>query len=143
MARILVVDDDIDFQVIMRRILETEGYEVAIAPDGDKALEMVRRGEPPDIVLLDIMMATTLEGVDVAREMKGDPALEKMPIIMISSIATSPHAAEFPDDEHIPIDGWISKPVQRTVLLKTLERFLGQGPEETTQECDKTCRSSP
>ncbi len=129
MAKILVVDDDVDFQVIMRRILETEGYEVAIAENGDRALEMVREGEPPDMVLLDIMMATTLEGVDVAREMKGDPALEEVPIIMISSIATSPHAAEFPDDEHIPIDGWISKPVQRDVLLKTLDRFLGQSSE--------------
>jgi CheY-like chemotaxis protein len=132
MAKILVVDDDVDFQVIMRRILETEGYEVAIAENGDRALEMVRQGEPPDMVLLDIMMATTLEGVDVAREMKGDPALEDVPVIMISSIATSPHAAEFPDDEHIPINGWISKPVQRAVLLKTLERLLGQGTEQKT-----------
>ena len=127
MARILVVDDDVDFQVIMRRMLEAEGYEVAIAEDGQRALEMLRQGEPPDMVLLDIMMATSLEGVDVARDMKVDPALQDVPIIMISSIATSPHAAEFPDDEHIPIDGWISKPVQRAVLLKTLERFLGQG----------------
>ncbi len=132
MAKILVVDDDIDFQVIMRRILEAEGYEVVIAEDGDRALEIVRRDGPPDLVLLDIMMATTLEGVDVAREMKGDPTLEEVPIIMISSIATSPHAAEFPDDEHIPINGWISKPVQREVLLKTLERFLGPGSEQGT-----------
>jgi chemosensory pili system protein ChpA (sensor histidine kinase/response regulator) len=134
MAKILVVDDDIDFQVIMRRILEGEGYEVAIAENGNEALEMVHQGEPPDMVLLDIMMATTLEGVDVARKMKSEPALENVPIIMISSIATSPHAAEFPDDEHIPIDGWISKPVQRTVLLKTLERFLAEDSEESMED---------
>lgn len=132
MARILVVDDDTDFQLIMRRMLEAEGYEVAIAENGDKALEMVRQTGPPDMVLLDVMMATTLEGVDVAREIKKDPALEHVPIIMISSIATSPHATEFPDEEHIPIEGWISKPVQRSVLLKTLERFLGQGSAEST-----------
>ncbi|HUV72915.1 MAG TPA: response regulator [Anaerolineae bacterium] len=132
MARILVVDDDVDFQVIMRRMLEGEGYEVAIADDGDKALEIARQTGPPDMILLDVMMATTLEGVDVAREIKGDPALAHVPIIMISSIATSPQAAEFPDDEHIPIEGWITKPVQRSVLLKTLERFLGQGSEEST-----------
>lgn len=132
MARILVVDDDVDFQVIMRRMLEAEGYEVSIAENGDEALELVRQGETPDVILLDVMMATTLEGVDVAREMKGDPALEDVPIIMVSSIATSPHAAEFPDDEHVPIDGWLSKPVQPSVLLKTLDRFLGEGAEETT-----------
>jgi CheY-like chemotaxis protein len=132
MARILVVDDDTDFQVIMRRMLEAEGYEVAIAENGDRALEFVRKTGPPDMVLLDVMMATTLEGVDVAREMKKDPALEHVPIIMISSIATSPYATEFPDEEHIPIEGWISKPVQRSVLLKILDRFLGEGSEDST-----------
>jgi len=132
MAKILVVDDDVDFQVIMRRMLEGEGYEVSIAENGDKALEMARQGEPPDVVLLDVMMSTTLEGVDVARSIKGDPALRYVPIVMVSSIATSPQAAEFPDHEHIPIDGWFTKPVQRSVLLKTLERLLGQGSEETT-----------
>ncbi|MCJ7618975.1 MAG: response regulator [Anaerolineae bacterium] len=130
MARILVVDDDVDFQVIMRRMLEAEGYEVSIAENGNQALEMVRRGQMPDVILLDVMMATTLEGVAVAREIKGDAALEDVPIIMVSSIATSPEAAEFPEYEHIPIDGWLSKPVQRDVLLKTLERFLSQGSEE-------------
>jgi len=132
MPKILVVDDDVDFQVIMRRMLEAEGYEVAIAENGDKALEMARQGELPDVVLLDVMMSTTLEGVDVARSIKGDPALQHVPIVMVSSIATSPQAAEFPDHEHIPIDGWFTKPVQRSVLLKTLERLLGQGSEETT-----------
>jgi CheY-like chemotaxis protein len=127
MAKILIVDDDVDFQVIMRTMLEGEGYEVAIAENGGRALEMLRQSGPPDLVLLDVMMATTLEGVDVAREIKGDPALEHVPLIMVSSIATSPYASEFPDDEKIPIDGWISKPAQRSVLLKTLERFLGQG----------------
>lgn len=130
MARILVVDDDVDFQVIMRRMLEAEGYEVSIAENGNQALEMVRRGEMPDVILLDVMMATTLEGVAVAREIKGDAALEDVPIIMVSSIATSPEAAEFPENEHIPIDGWLSKPVQRDVLLKTLERLVSQGSEE-------------
>jgi CheY-like chemotaxis protein len=132
MPKILVVDDDVDFQIIMRRMLEAEGYEVAIAENGDEALEMVRQGEPPDVVLLDVMMSTTLEGVDVARSIKGDPALQTVPIVMISSIATSPEAAEFPDQEQIPIDGWFTKPVQRSVLLKTLERLLGQDSEETT-----------
>jgi CheY-like chemotaxis protein len=132
MPRILVVDDDVDFQVIMRRVLESEGYEVTIAENGDSALEMVREAEPPDVVLLDVMMSTTLEGVDVARTIKEDTALEHVPIIMVSSIATSPYAAEFPDYEHMPIDGWFSKPVQPSVLLKTLQRLLGQGSEETT-----------
>ena len=111
MPKILVVDDDADFQVIMRRMLEAEGYDVATAENGDQALEVARQTRPPDMVLLDVMMATTLEGVDVAHELKGDPSLQHVPIIMVSSIATSPHASEFPDEKPIPIDGWLSKPV--------------------------------
>jgi two-component system response regulator HydG len=129
MAKILVVDDDVDFQVIMRKMLEGEGYEVEIAADGDHALNVARQDEPPDLILLDVMMATTLEGVHVAREIKSDVTLEDIPIIMVSSIATSPHAADFPEDE-VPIDGWLTKPVQRSVLLKILDHFLGGEAEQ-------------
>ncbi len=123
MARILVVDDDPDFVLVTRAILEAEGYQVTAASDGTSALEMMRQ-QRPDVVLLDVMMSTTLEGVDVAREMEADPQLRDVPIIMISSIATSEYAAEFPDDESIPIAAWISKPIQPAVLLKTVRRFV-------------------
>lgn len=123
MNKILVVDDDPVFLVVCRSILETEGYQVLEAGDGGQALETMRR-EKPDLVLLDIMMSTTLEGVDVSKEMEADPNLSDVPIVMISSIATSEYASEFPDEERIPIDAWISKPIQPEVLLKTVKRFL-------------------
>jgi CheY-like chemotaxis protein len=124
MSRILVVDDDPGFLLICRSILEAEGYQVLEATNGSKALEMVRQ-ERPDLVLLDVMMSTTLEGVDVSKEMKADPGLKGVPVVMISSIATSEYASAFPDDERIPIDAWITKPIQPEVLLKTIKRFLG------------------
>ena len=124
MAKILVVDDDPDFVLINRVILEFEGHEVFEAANGSEALEMMRR-DRPDLVLLDVMMSTTLEGVDVSREIESDPDLKDVPVVMISSIATSEHAAEFPDDERVPIAGWISKPIQPAVLLKTVRRFVG------------------
>jgi len=123
MPKILVVDDDPDFVLISRTILETEGYQVLEANNGDQALEILRR-DKPDVMLLDVMMSTTLEGVDVCREIKSDPSLKDLPIVMISSIGTSEYAAEFPDDEPVPIDGWISKPIQPAVLLKTVRRFV-------------------
>ncbi|MCX7682516.1 MAG: response regulator [Anaerolineae bacterium] len=123
MARILVVDDDPDFVLVVRAILEAEGHQVSDASDGNTALEVMRK-ERPDVVLLDVMMSTTLEGVDISREMERDPQLKDVPIIMISSIATSEYAAEFPDDERVPIAAWISKPIQPAVLLKTLKRFV-------------------
>ena len=123
MPKILVVDDDPDFILICRMILEAEGYQVLEAANGSQALESMRQ-EKPDLVLLDVMMSTTLEGVDVSKEMETDPKLKEVPVVMISSIGTSEYASEFPDDERIPIDAWISKPVQPEVLLKTVRRFV-------------------
>lgn len=130
MDKILIVDDDPDFVFICRRILEAEGYQVLEASSGDEGLRVMRR-EKPALVLLDVMMSTTLEGVDVSRELEADPDLQGIPVIMVSSIATSEYASEFPDNERIPIEGWISKPIQPEVLLKTVRRFLGKGAQES------------
>lgn len=121
--RILVVDDDRDFVELTSMILTKEGYKVSSAFSGEQAFQTMR-AERPDLVLLDVMMATPLEGVAVAREMAGNPALKDIPIIMISSIDSSQHAALLPDDLHIPADAWISKPVDPDGLLKTIRRFL-------------------
>lgn len=123
MAKILIVDDDPDFVLVCRTILEEEGYEVGEAANGSIALKTIRQ-EPPDLVLLDVMMSTTLEGVDVSKEIESDPDLSGIPIVMVSSIATTEYAMDFPDDEPIPIEAWISKPVQPAVLLRTVKRFV-------------------
>jgi CheY-like chemotaxis protein len=124
MAKILVVDDDRDFVHIIRTVLQAEGYQVSTAANGDQALKKMHQ-DKPDLVLLDVMMSTTLEGVSVSKEIESDPDLKGVPIIMISSIATTEYASEFPDEERIPIEAWLSKPIQPSVLLKTVKRFLG------------------
>ena len=131
MAKILIVDDDPDFVLLGRTILESQGYEVLEALDGNTALEMMRQ-EKPDLVLLDVMMSTTLEGVRVSREMEADAELATVPIVMISSIATTEYAAEFPDDERIPIAAWISKPIHPTILLKTVQSLVAHPPQLLT-----------
>lgn len=123
MPKILVVDDDPDFVLICRTVLKEAGYDVVEAANGRIALEVMRE-DRPDLVLLDVMMSTTLEGVDVSKEMKSDLDLKDVPIVMVSSIATTEYAMDFPSDEHIPIEAWISKPIQPTVLLRTVERFI-------------------
>jgi len=121
--KILIVDDDRDFIELNTTILTQEGYEVSAAANGHEALQLMK-ADRPDLVLLDVMMATPLEGVSVARKMEGDIALKDIPIIMISSIDSSKHAGLLPDDLHIPIDAWISKPLDPDDLLKTIRRFL-------------------
>jgi CheY-like chemotaxis protein len=123
MARILVVDDDPDFQMVCQSVLKAEGYQVMQAANGDAAWTMLQQ-EKPDLILLDVMMSTTLEGVDVCKQIRADPKLKDLPVVMVSSIGSTEYASEFPDDERIPIDAWISKPLQPAVLVKTVKRFV-------------------
>lgn len=120
---ILVVDDDPDFVEITRTILLDEGYEVITAASGDEALRKVR-SDKPDLILLDIMMDTILDGVNVSQELRDDPQLRQIPLVMISSITSTEHAEMFPTDEYLHVDGWLSKPIQPQDLLKIVSRFV-------------------
>lgn len=122
-AKIVIADDDPDFAQIMRTILAAEGYEVATAKDGEQALRIMREGGI-DLILLDIMMASVPDGVSVAYEMQKDAALKAIPIIMVSSIISSPHASMFPTDQYIPMDVWITKPVEPSDLLAKIAGLL-------------------
>jgi CheY-like chemotaxis protein len=123
MARILVVDDDPDFVEITRTILESKGYEVASAANGAQALKSMRQ-DLPDLVLLDVMMSTVLDGLNLSHVMSEDPELCSVPVVMVSSITDSPSAWMFPTDEYIPIDAWISKPVQPDDLLSKVAQYI-------------------
>lgn len=125
MKKILVVDDDSDYQMICEMVLKGAGYQVIQAMNGGDAIDALRK-EKPNLILLDVMMSTVLEGVEVSKQIKSDAGLKDVPVVMISSITTSEYASAFPDDERIPIDAWLSKPIQPDVLLKTVHRFLGQ-----------------
>lgn len=124
MKTILVVDDDPDFCEITRLILSGEGYDVVTAANGDQALDTLKECEP-NLVVLDVMMAGILDGVNVALTMSENPQLRDIPILMVSSIASSPMAERFPTGEYLPISGWISKPVQPEGLLKTVRKLAG------------------
>ena len=123
MAKILVVDDDPDFSEITRTILLANGYEVSTATNGDEALKLMRQ-DVPDLVLLDVMMSSVLDGVNVSHAMNEDPMLKRVPIVMLSSIASSPEAGMFPTDEYLPIDAWLSKPVQPKELLAKVAHYI-------------------
>jgi CheY-like chemotaxis protein len=123
MAKILVVDDDPDFVEITRTILEANRYDVSSAANGDQALKAMRK-ELPDLVLLDVMMSTLLDGLNLSHLMSEDAELRQVPIVMISSITDSPSSGMFPTDEYIPIDAWITKPVQPDDLLEKVAQFI-------------------
>jgi two-component system alkaline phosphatase synthesis response regulator PhoP len=120
---ILLVDDDPDFIEVTRTVLEKEGFSVITAANGDQGLTKARN-EHPDLILLDIMMASVLDGVNVSEALREDEDLRQIPLIMISSIAQSEHADQFPTDEYMHIDNWLSKPVQPRDLVKAINQLL-------------------
>jgi CheY-like chemotaxis protein len=120
-AKILLVDDDPDFVNITRTVLQSKDHEVKIAANGQQALAAMR-AEKPDVVLLDIMMSYILDGVDVTHEMAADEDLKDIPVIMVTSLASTPDADVFPTDEHVSVDGWMSKPIKPEELLAEIDR---------------------
>ena len=116
MARVLVVDDDPDFVKVTTKVLETGGHEGVSAANGAAALKAMRQ-DTPDVVLLDIMMSYILDGLDVSREMAEDPELKDIPVIMVTSLTGVRGSGMFPTDEYVPVDEWLSKPVDPEELL--------------------------
>jgi CheY-like chemotaxis protein len=126
-ATILVVDDDPDFVEIMRTILEANNYRVLTAVNGDQALAQVK-AQHPDLMLLDIMMSTVLDGLYVSEQLAQDPVAKDIPVIMVSSIAETPYAEVFPMDQQPHMDAWLSKPVDPKVLLAKVGQLLQPQP---------------
>jgi CheY-like chemotaxis protein len=123
MAKILIVDDDPDFVEIVRTILTSEGYEIRTAANGDQGIKAMKK-EKPDLVLLDIMMSYVLDGLDVSQRIAKDPELKGIPVLMVTSLTATQEAGMFPTDEDVPIDGWVTKPVNAANLKKQIAELL-------------------
>ncbi len=87
-TRILLIDDDPDIHLAVQMILEPLGYTVACHQTGQAGLEAIRR-DPPDVVLLDIMLTHPSEGLQVACELRRDRQLKTIPLILMSAIGQS------------------------------------------------------
>lgn len=81
--KLLLVDDDAAIRVIATRALKRAGFTVSIANDGAQALEAVLT-ERPDVILLDWMMPD-LDGLEVCRRLKSDPASAEIPVIFLTA----------------------------------------------------------
>lgn len=125
MAKILVVDDDPDFVTATRIVLEHAGHQVIAAASGDEGFARAK-AERPDLVLLDVIMDTVLDGLSVSDRMHEDPQLSSIPIIMVTSIANTDYAALFPTDEDIHIDAFMSKPIAPNDLIRQVNRLLAK-----------------
>ena len=84
-AKILMVDDDVDFVESTKTILESKPYEVIVANNGDEGLRKARE-EKPDLILLDVIMPVK-DGFTAAEQLKKDPQLSKIPTLMLTAFA--------------------------------------------------------
>jgi adenylate cyclase len=102
-AHVLVVDDDSVNRVLLSRSLEREGHRFAIAEDGRRALEILRR-ESVDVVLLDVLMPE-MDGFEVLAQMQADSELRHIPVIMISALEDTDSVVrgiELGADDYLP-----------------------------------------
>lgn len=118
-SRVLVVDDGDDNRMLLSMILETADYEVQTAEDGPTALEMVRR-DPPDLILLDVMMPG-MDGYEVCARLKADDASRAIPVIFVTALSES--EAETRSFELGAAD-FVTKPISMTVLLARVKTHL-------------------
>jgi len=123
-GKILVADDSPNIREILKLSLETDGYTVVLAEDGDQALAMVEQ-EKPDLVIMDIMMPR-VNGFQVCRRLKGDRATHDLPVIMLTAKSGDQDVFWGKD---CGADEYMTKPFSTRELGKTIDRLLALGRE--------------
>ncbi len=126
--RILVVDDEQDVRVFMTTLLETSGFKPMAATNGQEGLEMARR-QKPALIIMDIMMPKE-SGIFMYREVKKDPQLSGIPVIMVSALSkkTFFHSLKVVDEyEGVNMPepaAYIEKPPEADELLDVIRKVL-------------------
>ena len=120
--KILVIDDDREMVKFLTLLLEDNGYTTVAAFDGQDGLDKVK-SEQPDLVLLDITMPEK-SGVRFYREVREDPELAAIPVVMVTGVAIDFKKFIHSRRQVPPPDGYIPKPVDRQELLETVARLL-------------------
>jgi CheY-like chemotaxis protein len=127
--KILIVDNDDDLVYAMRLPLQAAGYRVFHAANGDEGLRMVKQVNP-DLIILDVMMDSTTEGFQVSLTLRNPtPASEYaayryVPIMMLSAIHATTALRFAPDQDYLPVDSFVEKPIGPEKLLEEVRKQL-------------------
>lgn len=116
---ILLVEDDPDVREALGETLRDHGYDVQTATDGQNALEVLRGGLHPGLILLDLMMPR-MSGIEFRAVQRSDPDLADFPVVLLSADARMEEKAR-----GLEVQGAIRKPIDMDQLLSTIER-IGQ-----------------
>ena len=123
---ILIVDDDVDFVESNKDLFETQGYRVLSAATGAAGLALAKQ-ERPDLMILDVMMATETEGFEISRQIPEQPELKTMRVLLVTGIRKAMSLPfEFqPDQTWLPVNEVLEKPVPPQKLLDKVATLLG------------------
>ena len=126
---ILIVDDDPDQRLTIRLPLEAAGYDIHEATNYDEGLAAAWELRP-DLIILDVMMDSATAGFQLALAMHSpDPdsefkAFRKTPIIMLTGIHSTTSLRFAPDDDYLPVEAFLEKPVNPEILLTTVRKYM-------------------
>jgi DNA-binding response OmpR family regulator len=129
MNKIYIIDDDRDIVESMSIVLKANGYEVLAQYDDENVVENVLKYNP-ELIILDVMFPEdSSAGFNIARDLKRDSKSENIPIIMLSAINErgsypGKFSNEDVDDEWLPINMYLDKPVQPSELLEKVKSVL-------------------
>ncbi|MBI4051341.1 MAG: response regulator [Elusimicrobia bacterium] len=125
MAReVLLVDDEDVFLELVKEQLTNRGFSVRVASTGEEALVQLKE-KPPDIVLLDILLAGELNGIDVLKKIVANPETKKIPVIVCSLTMRLRGEIQFLLD--LGAKAYVAKPCQPDDLAAKLKEMVGEG----------------
>lgn len=119
MRKILIVEDHMDIRKLLKMTLEFDDFEIHEAATGDAGWQLARELQP-DIVLLDVMMPGTLNGLDVCRRIKADPLTRHTKVIMLTARV---QAADREAGAAAGADDYLMKPFSTLQVLETIYRM--------------------
>lgn len=122
--KILLIDDDRDFLMATKLILESRGYEVFLAENGKHGVEMAK-SVAPDLAIVDMMMETWGEGFNVVSKIRATERGRSLPLIMLSAVdLQGPYQSFQPPDEAQTVNLVLHKPVKADDLLSNVGHLL-------------------
>jgi DNA-binding response OmpR family regulator len=119
--KILIVDDEQNIVISLEFLMKREGYQVSIANDGEEAVARIR-AEQPDLVLLDVMMPKK-SGFEVCQDIKSDPALKAVRILMLTAKGRDTEVAK---GLAMGADAYMTKPFSTKELVEKVRSMLAE-----------------